>query len=555
MIKNTKEGMGLELLEWIDSDKKHNKIKLSEIKHFDLYFVGLICLATLIFSIIYVLLSRTVYFWDDATYWEIGRMLKEQPFGIGLIKDVYNSIGTMDYNYFLALPVALWMKIFGITRVSYISSVIIFYVIPTEILLYFIAKRISKAPKFAYILVLAMIPAWIYIAVIGFIDVFGVFLGLLCYYLYFTDILKSRQSVKSIIIGILLVLIMISRRYFAFFSVSFITMMAIDAILIKKNIRQLIITAITTVAVLLIFFYPFFVNILIKDYGTMYSSYKYSFYTDLKLITRYFGTVFLIFIIGTVPYTVVKQKEIRSALALLQMLVCAVMFISTQTHGQQHLLLYMPALMFMVIFAVNSVTKHSTLIVICIVALCNIISPMLNRVQPQNIQEIKFLSAFPSYSVKPEKRDDINEILAIRRGLDSKITEGEKCGVLASSFVLNSSILINIMPSLNMNDTRTDGYIVGLPEVDSRDYWRLDEIYGCDYILLASPAQTHLASGEQTIVTEGVNSFVNSTDFAQAFTVMTEFKYKIGDVNVMLYKRVRDVTNTEKTEFNLKLYK
>ena len=252
---------------------------------------------------------------------------------------------------------------------------------------------------------------------------------------------------------------------------------------------------------------------------------------------------------------IIKQKEIRGAMALLQMLVCATMFVSTQTHGQQHLLLYVPALLFMVIFALNSVTKESMLIVLCIITLCNVLSPVIKRKQPQNIQEIRFLSAFPSYSVSPQKREDINEILAIKRGLDRKIPEGASCGVLASSFKLNSSILINVMPSLNLKDERSDTYIIGLPEVDSRDYWRLNEIYYCDYILVAVPAQTHLALSEQTIITEGVNSFINNTDFAQSFAVMHDFKGTIGDIEVMLYKRIKDVTKTEMTEFELKLYK
>ena len=115
----------------------------------------------------------------------------------------------------------------------------------------------------------------------------------------------------------------------------------------------------------------------------------------------------------------------------------------------------------------------------------------------------------PTYSVKPKKRTDINSVLALKRTLDKKIPEGATCGVLASSFVLNSSILINVVPSLNMKENREDNYIVGLPEVDSRDYWRLNELYECDYILVATPAQTHLAPGEQTIITRAVESFKN----------------------------------------------
>lgn len=545
----------MELLEWVEKNNRNSHKKLTESKYFELCFVGAICLLTLVFGIIYVFMSKTVYFWDDSTYWDIGRMLAQKPLNFSFFKEIYTSIGTNDYNYFIAVPVAIWMKIFGVTRASYISSVMIFYLIPAQIIIYILAKKLSKTPYFTYIVTLMLIPALWYITVIGFIDVAGVLIGLVCYLLYMTDTLDKKPCMKNIILGILLVLAMITRRHFAFFSVSFITLMIVDTILIKRNYKQLAVTLITVAFMLLIVFYPFFKNILLKDYGTLYSGYKYSVWTDLKLITRYFGAVFIIAVAISVVMSVIKRKELRSVFAILQILVCATMFVSTQTHGQQHLFLYIPALVMIIIFAINAIDKSSVVILMCVIALLNVLSPCINRTQPQNIQEIKTLAMFPSYSVKAKKRSDINSVLALKRTLDKKVPEGTKCGVLASSFVLNSSILINVVPSLNMKEVRKDSYIVGLPEVDSRDYWRLEEIYTCDYILVATPAQTHLDPSEQTIITQAVNSFKNDTDIARSFSKINDFRFKIGDIDVSLYKRASDVTKTAKTEFELKLYK
>lgn len=185
----------------------------------------------------------------------------------------------------------------------------------------------------------------------------------------------------------------------------------------------------------------------------------------------------------------------------------------------------------------------------------NLFSHCINRVQPQNIQEIKGLSLIPSYSVRPKKRDDVYELLTLRRKLDKAIPEGSKCGIIASSFAVNSSILENVVPSMNIKSERDDRYIIGMPEVDSRDFWRLNEIYDSEYLLVATPAQLHLKESEQTIVTETVSSFKNNTDIANAFVKEENFKYTIGDIDFMLYKRHRDVTLTEKTEFELRLYK
>ena len=390
---------------------------------------------------------------------------------------------------------------------------------------------------------------------IGFIDVAGVLIGLVCYLLYMTDTLDKKPYLKNVLLGILLVLAILTRRYFAFFSVSFITLMVVDTILIKRNYKQLAVTLATVAFMLLVVFYPFFRNILLKDYGTLYAGYKYSVWTDMKLITRYFGAVFIIGIIASVIISVIKRKELRSAFSLLQILVCATMFVSTQTHGQQHLFLYIPALVMIIIFAINAIDKNSVIFGLCVVALLNFLSPCISRKQPNNIQEIKSLALFPSYSVKPKNRSDINSVLALKRTLDKKIPEGAKCGVLSSSFTLNSSILMNVVPSLNMKEVREDSYIVGLPEVDSRDYWRLEEIYTCDYILVATPAQTHLAPSQQTIVIQAVESFKNGTDIARSFSKINDFKFKVGNIDISLYKRAGDVSKTAKTEFELKLYK
>ena len=254
-------------------------------------------------------------------------------------------------------------------------------------------------------------------------------------------------------------------------------------------------------------------------------------------------------------YLAIKKKELRCLSAIMQIVICASMFMLTQTHGQQHLLMYVPPLIMLVMFAVDGIDKKGLLITLSVVALLNFLSPSINRVQPKNIQEIKTLSLFPSYSVKPETRSDINAILALKRNLDKKIPEGENCGVLASSFTLNSSILINVVPSLNKKEIRQDNYIIGLPEVDSRDYWRLNELYQCGYLLVATPAQTHLSPKEQTIIVQAVKSFDEGTDIANSFMEITDFKTKIGDVDVRLYKRIKEVSETEKTEFELKLYK
>lgn len=541
----------LEPMEWIDTNDipcQNRQIR----KYLPYIIVGGVCFITLLCGIIYTAMSKTVYFWDDATYWEISRMLADEPLGIQFVKDIYHSMVTSDYNYLPALVVSLWMRIFGGTRLSYIIAITVLYLIPTEIMIYKMCAKHSKAKFLAFVMTVISIPALSYLTFIGFIDVGGVLIGISCYYLYFGDGFKKCSWLKNVILGVLLAIIMLFRRYFAFFTVSFVTVMVLDSILFKCPKRETIITIASLGGVIGILFLPFVTNILLQDYGNLYSGYKYNVFTDFKLITRYFGLLFLAMTILAVPYTIKRKKDVRCVFPLLQMLICMFMFVTTQTHGQQHLLLYIPGLVMLVIFGLNAVNNHYVLIGVCCVGLITFISPLIPRTQPNNIQEIKGLALAPTYSVKAEKREDINQILALKNKLDKTIPDGKTCGVLSSSFTLNANILLNVEPSLNRNTIRNDKYIVGLPEVDSRDWWRLEEIYTCDYILVATPAQTHLAEGQQKIITETVSSFVNGTDIAEFYGKVDGFDVRIGEVAVTLYKRVGDVSETAKTKLRLR---
>ena len=163
------------------------------------------------------------------------------------------------------------------------------------------------------------------------------------------------------------------------------------------------------------------------------------------------------------------------------------------------------------------------------------------------------MALVPNFSMLPTKRSDTDEILALKRKLDTTVYEGDTLGVLASSFTLNEDILKNVEPSLGVKPIR-DNYIVSLPQVDSRDR-DLTPLYTVNYVLAAIPAQTHLAEGNQTVVTEAVNSFANYTDIANAYEEIPECETVIDNMTIKLFHRVREETKSDITAFEARLYK
>ena len=69
-----------------------------------------------------------------------------------------------------------------------------------------------------------------------------------------------------------------------------------------------------------------------------------------------------------------------------------------------------------------------------------------------------------------------------------------------------------------------------------------------------SPAQTHLAAGEQTIVDEAVASVENGTDIAESCGEVAGFARELDGITVRLYERVDDVGLYQRSMFEPRLF-
>lgn len=534
-------------------DKAAEKAALKPWQRNVIYFL-VIALIVNILAVIYITKSNFIYFWDDSTYWDISRKIAAGVFDEGgFWKNVYKSIGTQDYNYIAGLPSALLVRLFGESRLVYVLGLVNMYLIPSYIMIYLLAMKVSKAPKIATALTILLCPTMMFLTFNGFVDIGGLFICLLCFNLYYTKDGKKDGIWRYIVIGLLLVLVMLWRRWYAFFVVSFVTAMIADCVLFKRKWYNAAATVMVIGSVLVLCFRDFVIQRLMNDYGNLYAGYKFSMMTDFKLITRYFGLIYIGMLAVCSVIAAVKRKEKRTFFMWVQIVVCLFMFVSTQTHGQQHLLLYVPSLIILTLIIIKYITKEWMLIGISLLAVIHSVNVYIPRKQPSNIQEIKSLSAMPSFSMLTVRRDDTDEILALKRKLDETVYTGDSLGVLASSFTLNEDILKNVEPSLGVKTMR-DNYIVSLPQVDSRDV-DLSALYNVNYVLAAFPAQTHLAPGSQTVIEEAVRSFGEYTDIATAYEEVEGSETVIGDITVKLFHRVRDERAIDIAAFKSRLYK
>lgn len=533
--------------------ENREKFRLKDWHKNIIYFVVVAAVINIL-AVIYITKSNYIYFWDNSTYWDISREIASGSINDGgFWTNVYNSIATQDYNYIAGLPSALLVKMFGESRLVYILGLVNMYLLPSFVMIFLLARKVSKAPKIATTLAILICPAMTMLTFLGFVDIGGVLICLICFNLYYLKTDKKIGIWRYIVIGILLVLVMLWRRWYAFFSVSFITAMVADSLLFKRKWYHTAVTVLVAGLIVVIFFRDFLLEKLLADYGNLYSGYKFSIATDFKLVTRYFGLIFIVMLAAGSVAAAIKRQECRIVFMWIQIIACLLMFISTQTHGQQHLMLYIPSLFMIMLILVRHITKEWMLIAMTVLSVANAVNVYIPRTQPHNIQEITHLALIPDFSMLPMHRDDTEEILALKQKLDKTIIEGDKIGVVSSSFVLNEDVLRNVEPSLGVKPTRDD-YIASVPQVDSRDR-DLTPLYNVNYLLVATPPQTHLAEGSQTVITETVRSFEEGTDISAAYEEVEDFETVINGITVKLFYRVQAEKRSDITAFESRLYK
>ena len=500
-------------------------------------------------AVVYIKNSDYIYFWDNATYWDISRRIADGALLPDFLKNVYHSIAVNDYNCVAGLLPAVFIKLFGDSRLVYVLTLVDLYLVPSVIIIYFLAKKLGKAPLLTMSLTILLCPAVIFMALIGFADVGGLPPALLCFYLYFNKDKKDPgvSIWKCIVIGLLLTLLILWRRWYAFFAVSFVTAMLSDCIINRRRLYPAFISAAVVGFILIVCFRDFVTNIILRDYGSLYSGYKMSVLTDLKLIARYFGVFYIFALAAMTVYGAVKKHNLRPIMMWVQIVVCAIMFMCVQTHGQQHLLLYIPSFITLTIYAIRFFDREWMLIAACAMAAVNTANVFVPYNQPQSIQEIKFYSPVPSFSLLPRHMDNTEELHALRRGLDSTVPEGQTLGVLSSSFKLNEDILKNVYASFGMDNSR-ENYFVSLPQVDIRDT-DLSAYGSVNFILTANPLQIHLDENNQRILREALISFNGWTDIATAYEEVYDFAVTIDDMQIKLYRRVRDIPDYEYRAF------
>lgn len=502
--------------------------------------------------------NRQIAYWDNAGFWltsrNLAKVFRENGFFV-LVREIYSSVFTEDYNFIIAIPTGILAYFFGESRIVYIMGVANIYLYPLIMLVYLFARRKSKYPLICTLFVIAAFPFLFFVCTQGYIDAGAIVLAMFALWLWYSD--KSKNSsAHPFLIGITIAAAMVLRRWLVFFAIAYIVAYAVDSIVYKKKLSPVIWLFASLAFGLLFLFQPYVTIKLLANYSGMYSAYDLGLETDFFTFVHYIGLLIICAVLATAIIMVVKKKYRREGIfMLLLLLVCFAVFVKIQSHGEQHLMLYLPAFFFLLCTAYSYFLQRKRILFAAVVIIAVSVMPVYNAVTEDNGKVgSKIITLEPCISCMPSKREDADKILALDYWLDENVGDkGKRVAVLASSLTFNREILFNAEASLNVKRTSKSDrevYMPWLPQVDGRDDIPY-EILKTDFVLVADPIQTHLAPENQTVVTIPAQSFIEGTDIARAFEkVNTDFHVGWDNsINIHIYEKVRDITEEEEAEF------
>ncbi len=192
----------------------------------DGFFLFLLVLATVAVTSIYVSSERTFYWWDYAGYntatVNTANLFRDSPDKAW--RGVIDSL-SKEKNLLITLPLVPFILLFGESRLSYILSISLIYVLPFRLLLGAISvKLIPIYPRRVFwstvLLSLLMPMSWIP-TLRGYLDTGGCVFVALAVLVYLQDV-KLKSWWRIPFIGFLLAAAVLFRRHFAYSAIAFL---------------------------------------------------------------------------------------------------------------------------------------------------------------------------------------------------------------------------------------------------------------------------------------------------------------------------------------------
>lgn len=553
-------------------------------------FFLLVLFVTMV-TYVYVSSEHTFYAWDYGGYQNLTRSTAtafiESPNNVLLtaIKTLYKawrSTAEEFANIIPTLPLLPFILTFGDSRLVYILSIALVYLLPFALVLGAIAaKLIPLYPRSVYwstaLLTLLTPVAWAP-TLRGLPDTGGALLIALAVLVYLQDLqLKHRWQI--LLIGFFIAAAILFRRHFIYDSVAFFAAIILQTLLTtatavqrrRKEARRDLFkigvkigwTVAASLIALAVLGLPFVFRIVTTNFSFRYTSYQVSFGEGLRYYGLAYGWVAWIlvglgFAVGI--RTRVLNRPVATFIVLFgsDSLLFWVLFAKQPNiHYTLHFTLFVVLGIAAFGWTAGRVLKATprtlTLSISGIYLIFNalfglgsfdtvtntLFRPTEFRMSYSGDIAVTKLSGLFSANYPPLKRADYDEIVRLAKYLHTVAPAKEPIYFAASSELFNSTTVDSAQNTLHEQERLN---FLPLSHVDSADSYPLESLLQAKYVVVATPFQHHLRVQEQDVVKVVVDAFTENWEIARDFTRLpVQFALANGAV-VDIYKRSRSTS-------------
>ena len=517
-------------------------------------------------AVAYAASERFFYFWDFAVYQDIATNVSDgfrDSWGEGLRRT--GASLSNDYNAIFAMPIMPVARMFGTARPIFLGCLAFFYQVPFILAVAAVARQVfwGQPRRVFWIAALtaALMPALWAPMLRGYPDAGGAALFLVAVWLQLVSLREGGSLRKAAGAGVYLAAATLFRRHYAYAVVAFfITVVAYRTIVTALAYRQLspragrelryaaaevVVMGAAALATLVAFGSTFLQYLMAANYYTLYASYLNPPLANLDYFVRIYGGGLCV-LSGLGWIVTWRTHAARTAPALFCMLygiVSGLLWVLVVRQVGPHLglhitLLVMPGLVGLVLAGARLQYRPARLAFLTGASGFFVVN-MLQSLAPWQPPQ-----AWPTGSLFSDRypalsRSDDREVQRLVSYLRSLARPADPVYVEGSSVTMNYDILRHADrvsqpfggPTLSMQTT---------PQVDSRDWYPIEELVKARFVVITSPLQFHMSPIEQDVVRLSHDIFTRDWEFAGDFSATPERFHLQRRAEARVFVRTRE---------------
>lgn len=533
-----------------------------------LLFSATFSLLTL-FVVWYIRQERYIYFWDfdmyHYLYRALGRRFSESP--VDAVHAIVASVRADDYNMLPTLFLMPFSFVFGSGRLAYILAVTVSFAFPAIFLftrlmdhLHRSDSRPNEEDKFLFLLiaiaVIALAPQFWLPILRGYVDVIGLNVIFLVLILYLRRDIAEHSSRHLIALGLLLSLLILLRRWYAYWVVGFFCAMAasilVSALLdrppmttLKRSCKNMVIVGATAVLSFFVIATPIAMNMLTTNYREVYAGYRSSdsIVFHVASLSHYFGMPFLATsILGLVLLSAQAGKRRIAFFLAVQFTTTFLLFTRTQNLGIHHdYWVSVTIFLLTAFFLCEGCAWLQTRRLKMTFASILLTASLANFLGTFHTETHDFFSpvsfALPQGQFYPLKRSDFAQVQSLLQKLDQLTRDSDgKIYILASSVVLNGTIVRNGCDIFASTLVDLERKLLATHDVDKRDGLPF-QFFQAQYVVVTDPVSYHMPPEHQRVVGLLADELLKGEGLGRAYERLP-FAFPLGDGSTaFIYKK------------------